>query len=66
MLAELKKLTEYKTFHGRKAEDLNYEHKKKAANMINLTEEEIKGGHTPKNPVIKGRIIYNGRVKRGL
>ena len=27
---------EYKTFHGRKAEDLTYDHKKKAENMINL------------------------------
>ena len=57
---------EYKTFHGQKAEDLNYEQKKKAANMINLIEEEINMVNTPENPVIKGRSVFNGRVQRRL
>ena len=66
MLAEFKQLMEYKTFHGRKASELNYDQKKKAANMINLIEEKINRGHTPENPVIKVRSVYNGRVQRGL
>ena len=34
--------------------------------MINPTKENINGGHTPENPVIKGRIVFNGRLQRGL
>ena len=34
--------------------------------MINLIEEKINRGHTPENPVIKVRSVYNGRVQRGL
>lgn len=41
-----KKLMEYKTFHGRKADELTKEQKKKAANMINLIEEKVDRGHT--------------------
>ena len=66
LLAEFKQLMEYKTFHGKKAEDLTFEQKKKAANMINLIEEKVNRGHTAENPVIKGRSVYNGRVQRGL
>ena len=66
MLAEFKQLMEYKTFHGQKVEDITYDQNKKAANMINLTEENINRGHIPENPVIKGRSVFNGRVQRGL
>ena len=34
LLEEFKQLMEYKTCHGRKSEDLTYDQKKKAANMI--------------------------------
>ena len=40
--------------------------RKKAANMINLNKENISRGHTPNNPVIKGRSVFNGWVKIGL
>ena len=66
LIAEFKQLMEYDVFHGRKAETLTPEEKKKAANMINLIEEKINRGHTPENPVIKGRSVYNGRVQRGF
>ena len=66
LLAEFKQLVEYKTFHGRRAEELTPEQKKKAANMINLIEEKLNRGHTPENPVIKGRSCYNGSIQRGL
>ena len=66
LLAEFKQLMEYRTFHGRKAEDLTYEQKKKAANMIKLTEEKINRGHNPDKPVIKGGRFFNGRVQQGL
>ena len=66
MLAEFKQLMEYKTFHGQKAEDLTYEKKKKESNRINLIKEKINRGHTPDNPVITGRSVFNGRVQRGL
>ena len=66
LIAEFKQLLEYKTFHGRKANELTAEQKKKAANMINLIEEKINRGHTDENPVIKARSVYNGRVQRGL
>ena len=46
LLAEFKQLMEYKMFHGRKASDLTYEQKKRAANMINLIEEKVNRGHT--------------------
>jgi hypothetical protein len=62
LIAEFKQLMEYKTFHGRKAEDLTVEQRKKAANMINLIEEKVNRGHTPENPVIKGRSVFNGRA----
>ena len=57
---------EYKTFHGVKAEDLSYEQKRKAGNMINLIEEMINRGHTKENTVIKGRSCFNGKVQRGF
>ena len=66
LLAEFKQLVDYKTFHGRKASELSAQQKKKAANMINLIEEKLNRGHTPENPVIKGRSCYNGSVQRGL
>ena len=66
LIAEFKQLMEYKTFHGRKANELTREQKKGAANMINLIEEKINRGHTDDNPVIKARSCYNGRVQRGL
>ena len=66
LIAEFKQLMEYETFHGRKADDLSYEQKKSAANMINLIEEKINRGHTPENPVIRARSCFNGRVQRGL
>ena len=66
LLAEFKQLVEYKTFHGRNANELTAEQKKRAANMINLIEEKLNRGHTPENPVIKGRSCYNGSVQRGL
>ena len=66
LLAEFKQLMDYRTFHGRKAEDLSYEQKKKAAHMINMIEEKINRGHTPENPVLKGRSVYNGKVQKGL
>ena len=40
LLAEFKQLMEYKTFHGRHAEDLTTEERKGAANMINLIKEK--------------------------
>ena len=49
---------------GRHAD--NAEQKRRAAKQINLIKEKINRGHTPENPVIKGRSVYNGRVQRGL
>jgi len=66
LLAEFKQLMEYKTFNGRKAADLTFKQKKRAANMINLIEEKVNRGHTDENPVIKGRSVFNGRVQQGL
>jgi hypothetical protein len=66
LLNEFRQLIDYKTFHGRKADELSEEEKLKAANMINLIEEKTNRGHTPENPVIKGRSVFNGRVQRGL
>ena len=66
LIAEFKQLLEYKTFHGVKESDLTSEQKLKAGNMINLIEEKINRGHTPENPVLKGRSCFNGRVQRGL
>ena len=62
LMAEFKQLLEYKTFHGVKATDLSYEQRSKAGNMINLIEEKINRGHTPENPVLKGRSCVNGKV----
>ena len=66
LLAEFKQLLEYKTFHGVKETNLTKEQKRKAGNMINLIEEKINRGHTPENPILKGRSCFNGRVQRGL
>ena len=66
LLAEFKQLMEYKKIYVRKAEDFTYERKKKATKMINLIEESISIGHTPDNPDIKGRSVFNGQVQRGL
>ena len=66
MIAEFKQLMEYKTFHGRKVEDITYKQKKKKANMINPIKENINRGHTPENPVIKLRSVFNGQVQIGL
>ena len=66
LINEFKQLAEYKTFHGRNAKELTFEQRKGAANMINLIEEKVNRGHTPENPVIKGRSVFNGRVQRGL
>ena len=37
-----------------------------AANMISLIEEKLNRGHTPENPVIKGRTCYNGSIQQNL
>ena len=66
LIAEFKQLLDYKTFHGRKADELSIDQKRKAANMINLIEEKLNRGHTPENPVIRSRSCYNGKVQRGL
>ena len=66
LMAEFMQLLEYKTFHGRKANELTKEQKRRAANMINIIEEKLNRGHTPENPVIRGRSVYNGRRQRGL
>ena len=66
MLAEIKQLIEYKTFHGRKASELSIAQKQKAVNMINLIEEKIDRVYTPENPVLKARSIFNGKVQYGL
>ena len=66
LIAEFQQLLEYKTFHGVRATDLTFEQKQKAGNMINLIEEKINRGHTPENPVLKGRSCFNGKVQRGL
>ena len=63
MLEEFKQLMEYKTCHGRKSEDLTYDQKKNSANMANLFKEKINRGHTPENPVIKGRSVLMGGYK---
>ena len=34
--------------------------------MINIIEEKINWKHTPDNPVLKKRSVYNGRRQRGL
>jgi hypothetical protein len=64
LLAEFKQLLEYKAFHGVDASLLTAEQKQKAGNMINLIEEKMNRGHTPENPVLKGRSCFNGRVQR--
>jgi len=66
LMAEFAQLLEFKVFHGRKAADLTAEEKKSAANMISIIEEKFNRGHTPENPVIKARSVFNGRVQRGL
>ena len=66
LIAEFKQLLEYDVFHGRKANSLTPQEKKRAANMINLIEEKVNRGHTQDNPIIKGRSCYNGRIQRGL
>ena len=66
LLDEFRQLIEYKTFHGRHAHSLTPEQKRQAARQINLIEEKVNRGHTPDNPIIKGRSVYNGRVQRGL
>ena len=66
LIEEFKQLLEYKTFHGMKASSLNKEQKKKASNMINIIEEMTNRGHTPENPAIKGRSVYNGRVQKAI
>ena len=66
LIAEFKQLMDYEVFHGKNASKLSCHQKQKAANMINLIEEKINRGHTEKNPVIKARSVYNGKVQRGL
>jgi hypothetical protein len=66
LINEFKQLLEYETFHGCNANELSYEQKKKAANMISIIEEKVNRGHTDENPVIKGRSVFNGRVQRGI
>ena len=66
LIAEFTQLLQYKTFHGRHASELTHAQKRKAANMINIIEEKINRGHTPDNPVIKARSVFNGRMQRGL
>ena len=63
LLAEFKQPMEYKTFHGQKSEDLTYDKGYRAANMANLFKEKINRGHTPENPVIKGRSVLMGGYK---
>ena len=66
LIKEFEQLLEYQTFHGVKASSLTHEQRRKAGNMINLIEEKLNRGHTPENPVLKGRSCFNGRVQRGL
>ena len=66
LIAEFKQLLQYETFHGVRAQDLTQKQKSGAGNMINIIEEKINRGHTEKNPILKGRSCFNGRVQRGL
>lgn len=66
LMAEFAQLLEFLVFHGRKVESLSPKDKKGAANMINLLEEKLNWGHTPENPVLRARSIFDGRVQKGL
>jgi len=66
LMAEFVQLLEYKVFHGIKAESISREQKKGAADMINIIEEKLNRGHTPENPVLRARSVFNGKVQRGL
>ena len=57
---------EYDTFHGVDPNTLLDEQKRGSAYMISIIEEKTNRGHTPENPVIKRRSVFNGRVQRGL
>ena len=62
LISEFKQLLEYDVFHGRKANSLTPQEKKRAANMINLIEEKVNRGHTQDNPIIKGRSCLNSEI----
>ena len=66
LMEEFAQLLEYKVFHGIHASDLTEEQRKGAANMISIIEEKFNRGHSPENPVIKARSLFNGKVHRGL
>ena len=59
-------LLDYDSFFPREADPLSEEAKKGAAEMINIIEEKTNRGHTPENPVLKGRSIFDGRKQRFL
>ena len=65
-MEEFAQLLDYNVFHGLKASDLTEEQKKGAANMITIIEEKFNRGHTPENPVLKARNVFNGKVQKGL
>ena len=63
-MEEFQQLLDYDAFFPRKADTLSEEAKKGAAGMINIIEEKTNRGHTPENPVLKGRSVFDGRKQR--
>ena len=64
LMEEFQQLLDYDAFFPRKADTLSAEAKKRAAGMINIIEEKTNRGHTPENPVLKGRSVFDGRAQR--
>ena len=64
LMEEFQQLLDYDAFFPREADSLSEEAKKGAAGMINIIEEKTNRGHTPKNPVLKGRSVFDGRKQR--
>ena len=64
LMEEFQQLLDYDAFFPRKADTLSEEAKKGAAGMINIIEEKTNRGHTPENPVLKGRSVFDGRKQR--
>ena len=64
LMEEFQQLLDYDAFFPREADSLSEEAKKGAAGMINIIEEKTNRGHTPENPVFKGRSVFDGRKQR--
>ena len=64
LMEEFQQLLDYDAFFPREADSLSEKQKRGAAGMINIIEEKTNRGHTPENPVLKGRSVFDGRTQR--